>query len=108
MNYEIKKGVLGQKVVVKFPPMRKEQEFCIYPTNYSEKFIYLQASKQCCKINKATFSNKGTMPMDYFLTFKVTHKFNVEKQFITDILTALNNDKRIEKDGSIVVDFSAV
>ena len=107
LNYTIGKRCLGQGIVIKFPCMRKEKDFSIYPSTYSDKYIYLQSDNSCCAINKQTgkayYSNKGSMPMDYYLQFKRTHEFELGLQIVKDIENALNGDKRINEDGSIMM-----
>ena len=107
LDYKIQKCCLGSEILLKLPCMRKIDDFSIYPTNYDDKFIYLQSENKCIKINKedatGIFSNKGSMPMDYFLTFKPSYKVIFNKKIVDDILAELNNNKNYKKNSAVAI-----
>ena len=111
-SYQFKKECLGMGVITKLPCMRKEREFSIYSETYSHDCYYLQADTCCFKVNKETgeavYTNKGTMPMDFYLTFRPTKKLTLPMQFVEDIRKAIAGDSRYLADGTIVIDFSKV
>ena len=112
LEYSFKKNCLGYALIIKLPCMRKQGEFCIYQENYSDKYYYLQEDGKCFAVEKATgraiYTNKGSCPMDYYLTFKPTAKFTLPMQLVNDIKNTLAGDSRVDKDGGIIIDFSCV
>jgi len=108
-NYKFDRR-FGSSVVVKLPFMRKEGDFCIYNYTYSDTHIYFQEDGKCFKVNKETgkavYTNKGSMPMDIYLTISPTYTFTVDKEFLNAVkeeLTGKNKNKAYQNDGSIIL-----
>jgi hypothetical protein len=65
-----------KQITTKIGNMRKEKDFVVYPVSYSgkENVLYIQSDNACARFNTETgegvMSNKGSCPMDYYLTFK--------------------------------------
>ena len=100
----------GSSVIVKLPFMRKTGDFCIYNYTYSDTDIYFQEDGKCFKVNKETgkavYTNKGSMPMDIYLTICPTYTFTVDKEFLNAVkeeLTGKNKNKAYQEDGSIIL-----
>lgn len=107
-QYKLQKQCLGSGLIVKLPFMRKEGDFSIYPTTYSEKYLYFQDSNKCFKVDKETgravYTNKGSMPMDIYLTYCPTYTFTVDKQFIQAVLEEITSkNTAYQPDGTVVL-----
>ena len=100
----------GSSVVVKLPFMRKTGSFCIYSYTYSDTHIYFQESGKCFKVDKETgravYTNKGSMPMDIYLSISPTYTFTVDKEFLNAVkeeVTGTNKNKAYNEDGTITL-----
>lgn len=107
-DYKLQKSCLGSELIVKLPFMRKAGEFSIYPTTYSDTHIYFQDSGKCFKVDKTTgkavYTNKGSVPMDIYLTISPTYTFTVDKQFIKAVLDEITHKNTAYKsDGTVVL-----
>lgn len=83
LEYKLEKTCFGDyDIIMKLPGMRKEKSFSVYPTNENEKYVMLQSDTSCAAVNKMTgntvYSNKGSAPMQYYITFKPTKKFTLD------------------------------
>lgn len=107
-DYKLQKACLGSELIVKLPFMRKAGEFSIYPTTYSEKYLYFQDSGKCFKVEKETgravYTNKGSAPMEIYLTYCPTYTFTVDKQFINAVLNEITHkNTAYQPDGTVVL-----
>ena len=108
-DYKFERG-FGSSVIVKLPFMRKVGDFCIYNYTYSDTDIYFQEDKKCFKVNKETgravYTNKGSMPMDTYLTICPTYTFTLDMDFVNAVkeeLTGVNKNKAYNTDGTITL-----
>ena len=108
-DYKFERG-FGSSVIVKLPFMRKTGDFCIYNYTYSDTDIYFQEDKKCFKVNKETgkavYTNKGSMPMDIYLTLCPTYTFTLDMDFVNAVkeeLTGVNKNKAYNTDGTITL-----
>ena len=55
---------------------------------------------------RAVYTNKGSMPMDIYLTISPTYTFTVDKEFLNAVkeeLTGKSKNKAYQEDGSIIL-----
>lgn len=107
-DYKLQKACLGSELIVKLPFMRKTGEFSIYPTTYSDKYLFFQDDGKCFKVEKETgrtvYTNKGSCPMDIYLSFCPTYTFTVDKAFIQAVIDEITyKNKAYQPDGSVVL-----
>ena len=92
------------RFTAKIGNMRKEKDFVVYPRSYSgnDDILYIQSDNACARFNIKTgegvMSNKGSCPMDYYLTMK-GQKFTCPQDIINKALEIACPKGKLEEIG---------